>query len=409
MTSDRMAINADLIRWARERAGYSLEAAEAHFRDIRAWESRQKAPTYVQLENVADRFGVPVSVLFFPEPPDVPEPSQSFRTLPEVEFAALPPRMHLLVRKAQAFQISLAELTEGRNPAEQPILRSSYGTGSDPEQVRARLGVSLADQRGWSDPATAFKEWRNALYDAGVFVFKDAFREADYCGFSLYDTELPVIYVNSSRSATRQIFTLFHELGHLLHETSGLDPVPADVLRRLPGSSRDVETRCNGFAADLLLPASELDRLMAGEHPGESAAVRIAADLNVSREMVFRHFLDREWITQEAYQDARVRWNAPPAKSGGAGNSNRTLVSYLGTQYLEMAFAEYYRNRLDQNGLAEVLGVKPARLPKLERFLYAGRSTSSTRHRSHSSSALTTEAGFRRSGNSSTISSSGAV
>ena len=372
MTSERMAINPDLIRWARKRAGYSLKAAEAHFRDIGAWESRQKAPTYVQLENVADRFGVPVSVLFFPEPPDVPEPSRSFRTLPEVEFAALPPRMHLLVRKAQAFQISLAELTEGRNPAEQPILRSSYGTGPDPEQVRARLGVSLADQRGWSDPATAFKEWRNALYDTGVFVFKDAFREPDYCGFSIYDDELPVIYVNSSQAATRQIFTLFHELGHLLHETSGLDPVPAEVLHRLPDPSRDVEIRCNRFAADLLLPPSELDRLMTSERPSESAAARIADDFNLSREMVYRHFLDRDWITQEAYQDARERWNVAPAKSGAGGDSNRTLVSYLGTQYLEMAFAQYYRNRLDQHGLAEALGVKPARLPKLESLLYAG-------------------------------------
>ena len=372
MTSDRMAINRDLIRWARERAGYSLEAAEAHFRDIRAWESRQKAPTYVQLEQVADRFGVPVSVLFFPEPPGVPEPSRSFRTLPEVEFAALPPRMHLLVRKAQAFQISLAELTEDRSPAERPILRAFHAKEPHPDQARAMLGVSLEDQRGWSDTATAFKEWRNALYDAGVFVFKDAFREADYCGFSIYDAELPVIYVNSSRSATRQIFTLFHELGHLLHETSGLDPVPADVLDRLPGSSRSVETQCNRFAADLLLPRSALDDLMAGDEPTETAAAQIANDLKLSPEMVYRHFLDRGWITHEAYQDSRERWNVAPAKSGAGGDSNRTLVTYLGTQYLEMAFAQYYRNRLDQNGLAEVLGVKPARIPKLERFLYAG-------------------------------------
>ena len=372
MTSDRMAIEPELIRWARKRAGYSLEAAEAHFRDIRAWESRQKAPTYVQLESVANRFGVPVSVLFFPKPPDVPEPSRSFRTLPEREFAALPPRIHLLVRKAQALQISLAELTEGRSPAARPILRAFYGKRPHPEQARAMLGVSLDDQRSWSNPAAAFTEWRNALHDAGVFVFKDAFRQDDYCGFSIYDPELPVIYVNSSRSATRQIFTLFHELGHLLHETSGLDPVPAEVLHRLPGSGRDVETRCNGFAADSLLPPSELDRAMAGEEPTEVAAVRIAQDLNLSREMVYRRFLDRGWITQEAYRDARERWNVAPAKSGGGGNSNRTLVSYLGTQYLEMAFAAYYRNRLDQNGLAEVLGVKPARLPKLERFLYAG-------------------------------------
>lgn len=372
MTSDRMAINPDLIRWARERAGYSLEAAELHFRDIRAWESHGKAPTYVQLESVADRFKVPVSVLFFPEPPDVPEPSRSFRTLPEREFMALPARMHLLVRKAQAFQISLTELTEGRSPVERPILRAFRDSAPDPEGVRGILGVSLEDQRGWTDPPAAFREWRDALYEAGVFVFKDAFREDDYCGFSIYDPELPVIYVNSSRSATRQIFTLFHELGHLLHETSGLDPVPADVLDRLPAASRSLEARCNRFAADLLLPPAELDRLMADRQPSESAAVRIAGDLNLSREMVYRHFLERGWISVEAYQDARERWNLPPARSGAGGDSNRTLVSHLGTHYLEMAFAAYYGNRLDQRGLADALGVKPSRLPRLESLLYAG-------------------------------------
>ncbi|MYH50766.1 MAG: ImmA/IrrE family metallo-endopeptidase [Acidobacteria bacterium] len=372
MTSDRMAINPKLIRWARKRAGYSLEAAELYFRDIRAWESRQKAPTYVQLESVALRFGVPVSVLFFPEPPDVPEPSRSFRTLPDREFATLPPRMHLLVRKAQAFHLSLVELTEGRSPAERPILRTFQNKEPDPAEVRATLGVSLNDQRAWADPAEAFRGWRDALHDAGVFVFKDAFRQYDYCGFSLYDAELPVIYVNSSRSATRQIFTLFHELGHLLHETSGLDPVPPDVLDRLPTASRNVETQCNRFAADLLLPPGELDRLMADDEPTESTATRIAGDLNLSREMVYRHFLDHGWITLEAYRDARERWNVPPAKSGAGGNSNRTLVTYLGTHYLDMAFAAYYRNRLDENGLADALGVKPARIPKLERLLYAG-------------------------------------
>lgn len=111
---------------------------------------------------------------------------------------------------------------------------------------------------------------------------------------------------------------------------------------------------------------------MADERPGESAAVRIAGELNLSREMVYRHFLDLGWISLEAYRDARERWNLPPARSGAGGDSNRTLVSYLGAQYLEMAFAAYYGNRLDEGGLADALGVKPARLPKLERLLYAG-------------------------------------
>ncbi len=40
---------------------------------------------------------------------------------------------------------------------------------------------------------------------------------------------------------------------------------------------------------------------MADKQPSESAAVRIAEDLNLSREMVYRHFLDRGWISVEAY------------------------------------------------------------------------------------------------------------
>jgi Zn-dependent peptidase ImmA (M78 family) len=42
-----------------------------------------------------------------------------------------------------------------------------------------------------------------------VFVFKDAFRAEDYCGFSLFDPVFPLIYVNNSMPKSWQIFTLF--------------------------------------------------------------------------------------------------------------------------------------------------------------------------------------------------------
>ena len=62
------------------------------------------------------------------------------------------------------------------------------------------------------------KGWRTAIEDAGVYVFKNTFKQENVSGFCLYDAEFPLIYVNNSTAKTRQSFTILHELGHLLFE-----------------------------------------------------------------------------------------------------------------------------------------------------------------------------------------------
>ena len=89
-------------------------------------------------------------------------------------------------------------------------------------RVRDYLGVPLAIQTSWADGEVAFDEWRDVLETHGVAVFKDAFRNDFYSGFCLYDTTFPLIYINNS-TKTRQVFTLFHELAHLLFHTSGIN------------------------------------------------------------------------------------------------------------------------------------------------------------------------------------------
>ena len=90
-------------------------------------------------------------------------------------------------------------------------------------QIRDFLGITLDEQFAWRKDDTALKAWRAAFFKVGVTVFKDAFGEETYCGFSLYDEEFPIIYVNNSNAKTRQIFTLCHELAHLVFRTSGID------------------------------------------------------------------------------------------------------------------------------------------------------------------------------------------
>src|SRR5271155_4386672 len=272
-----IAVNGDVITWARERAGLSPEEAAQKFPKIAAWEAGAALPSYPQLELMADEFRIPIAVFFFPERPDVPRIEETFRTLPDAEFARLPRRIQFLLRKAKAFQLGLHELTQGRNPAERLITRDVEFTArmsADTMAARVRdyLAVSLDQQAAWRDADEALKEWRQALYGVGIFVFKDAFREESFSGFSLYDDVFPIIYVNNSAARTRQIFTLFHEVAHLLFRTSGIDPLDNGYVERLPDRQRHIEVWCNRFAAQFLLPEAAFEAAFAGQQPTERTA-----------------------------------------------------------------------------------------------------------------------------------------
>src|SRR3546814_599825 len=165
--AEQLPINPALLIWARERAGLSRDEALLRFRRLAEWEAGEAGPTYPQLEQLSEAFKVPIAVFFFPEPPNVPAINETFRTLPEAELDRLPSRIRLLMRKAKVMQLNLAELTQGRNPAERLITSdlqfAPNVTITDmTTAVRRSLGVSLEQQCAWRDdrseePTTALQ------------------------------------------------------------------------------------------------------------------------------------------------------------------------------------------------------------------------------------------------------------
>ncbi|GAA4343643.1 XRE family transcriptional regulator [Variovorax defluvii] len=376
-----LPITPAVVRWARERAGYSVEDAARHFKKIAAWEAGEALPTYVQVEDMADRFKVPVAVFFFPRPPEVPSIEQSFRTLTEADFAAIPRSVRFFLRRGQAMQINLAELNDSKNPAGRVISRDlspSPNTSLDTiaAQVRDYLGVSIDEQASWKSVDEALEKWREAFATrAGVYVFKEAFSAPSYFGFCLYDDEFPVIYINNSSAKSRQIFTLFHELGHLLFHTSGIDILDDHLIDHLGGAARKIEVICNGLAARVLVPDDLLDRMLKGVRIGRQLATQLAAYFSVSREVIYRKFLDRGLIDAEEYSAAAQDWAAQMNAKGteSSGNYYNSQHAYLGQRYIDLAFTRYYQHRFDRGQLAEYLNLKPKNLPTFaEKFAGGG-------------------------------------
>ena len=368
-----MPITPEVVTWARARAGFSVEAAAADFRKIAEWEAGEAFPSYPQLERMAEKFKVPVAVFFFPAPPNLPPIEETFRTLGPEQIAEIPPRIRLLLRKARTFQMGLEELQANRNPAERLITRDLAFRPTDrieeiAAEVRTYLGVTMEQQFAWSNAETALEGWRKVLLGVGVYVFKDQFREPDYSGFCLYDDEFPIIYVNNTTAKTRQIFTLFHELAHLLFHTSGVDTTGDSFVNELSGDDRRIEVICNRMAACLLVPDETFDTTFEGQAPTEATATELAQLFSVSREFIFRKFLDRDLITPAEYERAARRW-AEQGQRGTGGDHYNTKIAYLGTEYINLAFQRFYQNRIDYNQLADILDTKPKNLTRLEEYV----------------------------------------
>lgn len=376
-----LPVSPSVVQWARERAGYSMDDAVRHFKKIAAWEAGEALPTYVQVEQMAERFKIPVAVFFFPKPPAVPAIEQSFRTLTAEDFAAIPRTVRMFLRRGQAMQLNLAELNDGKNPAGRVIssdLKPSPNTSLDKiaAEVREYLGVSIEEQASWKSVDDALEKWREVFATkAGVYVFKDAFRAPNYFGFCLYDDEFPVIYINNSSAKSRQIFTLFHELGHLLFHTSGIDILDDPFIDHLGDAEHKIEVICNGLAARVLVPDAVLDKLLQGAKIGRPLASQLAGYFGVSREVIYRKFLDRGLIDAGEYAAAAKEWagqmkGKDEESSGNYYNSQR---AYLGQRYIDLAFTRYYQHRFDRGRLADYLNLKPKNLPTFaEKFAGGG-------------------------------------
>jgi len=385
--SEPIPVNPDMLRWARETAGLNVDDVVRKLKRKRvtaetvlSWENGEGSPSYPQLERIAyEIYKRPLALFFFPEPPQEETPEQSFRTLPEYAIERLPARIRFLIRKARIMQLNLVELYDNANPASQHIIRDlSFDPRVSSEQmaatVRDYLGVDLARQRRWRNSEEALRAWRDVLEEHGVFVFKDAFKIDSFSGFCLYDEQFPIIYMNNSKPKNRQIFTLFHELAHLLFRTGGIDTPLDDYLDHLEGDSRRIEVLCSRFTGEFLVPRRDFEPRIRGIAITDESIQELSDRYHVSREVILRKLLDRKLVEQAVYEEKVRDWAQSAKKSSGAGGDYyRTRGAYLGERYLGTAFSRYYQNRISVEQLADYLGVKAKNVPGMEDLLFPKR------------------------------------
>lgn len=339
-------INPTMLRWARERAGYSVEdiarRRRVPLKRVKQWESGKSFPTWKQLKQLAHRDYHRGTVFFFlNDPPEEKTVAEHFPYLPEETLADLHPDTLYAVRQARIRQDDLSELLGPDGSGERLILRdlrmeANVGNpGNLAAAVREYLGVDLNDPEGFSNLLYTFEDFRSRVEDAGVWVFKRTFQQKDVAGFCLDDDVYPVIYVSNGQDKAREIFTLFNELMHLLFGFNYLErSYKRHYLTRLTKDRPEIENACNQFAGEF---CDAVERAIS--HP-----ILHAYALDDCAESVWK-MGDREF-----YYTVQ-----------GAN---------LGRKYLRAAFNAFEEGQVEESDLASLLGAKGHHLDGLERYAW---------------------------------------
>lgn len=333
----RVDVKPELLRWARERAGFSLDELMGRFPKLDLWEVEEAKPTLKQLEKFAKATYTPIGFLFLPEPPVEQIPIPDFRTINNESIARPSPNlleMIYLCQQRQAWYREYASFAGIEPRGFVGSVRLDSPVEETAEQMRQALQFDLDARRDcptWTDALRHFIAQADALgalvMCSGVVLNNNTRRldPNEFRGFAMADGLAPLVFINGADTKAGQMFTLAHELAHLwLGESALSNSDPAEMQdnpRNAPAAGYAVERWCNRVAAELLVPLRVMrDEFRADEDPALEIS-RLARRFKVSTLVIIRRIFDAGGLSRKefhrTYAAELERLLARPAGSGG--------------------------------------------------------------------------------------------
>ena len=389
MAAVRANIKRELLTWARESAGFSMEEAAKKAQvtpeRLEAWESSDQQPTLNQLNKLANAYKQPISAFYLTKAPKVFEPPHDFRRLPgEVALTYSPKLKTQLQALYRRRQVALDLLEDiGEDPRRFAWrARLNDDPESVGERIREILGVTYTEQVTWRQPQKSYGNWRRKIEALGVLVFQlEGVATDQMRGVSVAENILPVIAINVKDKPNGRAFTLLHEFMHLMLHRSGTCDLTEDSLR--PAEDDRVEVFCNKIAAVALIPRDRLlaEPLVAGKGAKVSTWENDELDAlsrqfgGASMEAVLRRLVTVGRASETFYRQKRREFLAMyrAAEKQHEGEFYRSLpreaVYNYGRPFVRLVLENYYQDRIPLSDVAKLLSIRAGQLARVEELI----------------------------------------
>jgi Zn-dependent peptidase ImmA (M78 family) len=319
-----------------------------------------------QAEAAARAYERPLALLFAAEPP-LEEPQEAkFRRLPGAPEPPWPSEMIGLVRRVSRRQEAAVELLDLLDEeAVWPGVRAALSAVrpvAAARTVRARLGISLEEQFSWRDRDgyVPLRHWIDAVEEIGVLVVQDGSLPVDLMrGFVSLHERVPVVVLNSQDDPRARVYTLIHELGHLLRSD---EPQTAQL-----------EEWLERFAGDVLMPRTALARAVEdfrtadGLHHFDMVALHFGV---TPRAAVVRSARASLISREEAAEVLDLIGRRGPRVRGRGGDYYRTQLARLSPSYARLVFSALESQAVTYPAASSLLdGVKVNNFDELRKYL----------------------------------------
>ena len=337
-----------------------------------------------QLRKLSDVYKRPLALFFLPKLPQEEEPLRDFRRLPGKAEQRISSDLQLEIRTAQRRREVALELHRelGEQP---PQFRSVEGVRHDAEklglQIREFLDITYEEQQSWSGDYRALSGWRALLEQTGILVFQSSKVELSMMrGFSINESPLPIVAVNAKDTPLGRIFTMLHELGHLMLRSGGVCDL-SNKRGRTP-ENQEMEVFCNHVAGATLVPKEHLlahpvvaARSGRSEDWGDTEIDHLIRTYRVSREVIVRRLLSLGRTTQRFYRQKRQQYQKQydsRPKGKPIVPQHTRVVSASGKPFVQLVLSAYHQERITASDVSDYLNVRLKHLDKIEAAVSVG-------------------------------------
>lgn len=376
-------ISPDMLTWARQRSGYSLDECAKKIRikleKLEEWERGETHPSYLEAKTIAKKLKIPFGYLYLSSPPSEKLPLPDLRTVLNnnatisIDFRDT---LYDALKKQQWYKEHLLEENK-----QKLSFVGQYTLQDPPKQVAQEIADYLKVSNSLRNQAANWEEFLKKLIehieDAGILVLRNGIvgnntkrilNVEEFRGFAISDAIAPLIFINNRDTKAAQIFTLAHELAHLWINQSGVSNF--DMSRLNP--DMEVEFYCNQVAAEFLVPEVEFKHYWKKQEI-ENNLRELPRRFKVSSLVILRRAFDLNQVGIDEYRQLYNKQldaikNIQSTNQGG-GNFYYNVINRNSRKLISAVIECTYENRILFRDAAALLNIKVKQLENIPLYL----------------------------------------